>query len=137
MLALNDTVQITKLLPKSRRWKKYYDFDLTGKKGKVIEILGTRREPYQGVRVRFPCISIVSETGKKPAYGFEWAFYNDEVKKIDEEIEFRQPPKKIVKGKALESREKAVQRLRKQGESIKDLAARYNVSRMTIWRWLK
>jgi len=134
MLTLNDTVQITKLLPKSKRWKKYYGFDLIGKKGKVIELelLGT----YQRVKVKFPCIRINSEEGKKPVYGFEWSFYKDEVKKIDEEIKFR-PKKTALRGKALERRKKIVRELRQKGESIENLAKRFDVSKRTIWYWLK
>jgi len=136
-LCKDDTVQVIKLRGKSKKWKKYYGFDLIGKKGKVIEILGSQNNPYQGVKVKFPCIRIDSENGRKPVYGFEWSFYKDEIEKIDEEIEFRGPTKKIVKGKALESRKKAVQELRKKGESIENLAKLYNVSKRTIWNWLK
>ncbi|MCD6318764.1 helix-turn-helix domain-containing protein [Candidatus Aerophobetes bacterium] len=138
MIKINDTVEVVKQKRKSKKWKKYYGFNLVGKKGKVIQILGTQKEPYQGVKVRFPCIRINSGERKKPVYGFEWSFYLDEVKKIDDEIEFKQPSKRVtLKGKALESRKRAVQRLRQRGESIKDLAARYNVSKRTIWRWLR
>jgi len=88
--------------------------------------------------VRFPCIWINSGNGKKPVYDFEWAFYSDEVKKIDEEVEFKQPSKKTaLRGKALERRKKIVQELRQKGESIESLAKRFNTSKRTIWRWLR
>jgi len=131
-----DTIQVIAEKRKSKKWEKYYGFDLVGKRGKVLEILGTQKEPYQGVKVRFPRIEVNSENGRKPVYGFEWSFYKDEIKKIDEEIKFK-PQKTALRGKALERRKKIVRELRQKGESIENLAKRFNVTRMTIWRWLK
>ena len=138
MIKLGDVVEVVKQKQKSKKWKKYYGFDLIGKKGKVVAFLGTQKEPHQGVKVRFPCIWINSGNSKKPVYGFEWAFYSDEIKRVNEKIEFRQPPKKTaLRGKALERRKKIVRELREKGESIENLAKRFNVSKRTIWYWLK
>jgi len=136
-LNLGDTIEVVKQRRKSKKWKKYYGFDLIGKRGRVIELEPTniRNKPCQRVKVKFPCIWINSENGKKPVYGFEWSFYGDEVKRIDEEIKFR-PQKTALRGKALERRKKVVQEMRQKGESIENLAKRFNVHRATIWRWL-
>ena len=134
MIKNDDTVEVVKQRRKSKKWSKYYGFNLVGERGKVVEILGTPKEPYQGVKVKFPCV----HAGKKPLYDFEWAFYSDEVKRIDEEVKFKQPSKKtVLRGKALQRRKEIVRELRRKGESIEDLARRFNTSKRTIWRWLR
>lgn len=136
-LLVGDTVKAISLSSKSEKWIKYYNFDLIGKTGKVIEILGTKVDPHQGVRVKFPFMWIDGTDEKKLVYGFEWSFYNGEVKKINEKIEFKEKKKRhILKGKALKIRKATVRRLRKEGESIENLAKRFDVNRTTIWRWI-
>ena len=136
----NDNVIIQKLGSKSKRWQSYYGVSLEGKKGKIIRILQNSKGEQQGYRVKFPEIKI--ETGfqnghRKTVKNFEFAFYKDEVRKIREDLEVPEP--KIRGKRKMPKSDKAATRRLSTGEGLKvgELAEKFNVSRRTIYRWLK
>lgn len=67
---IGDEIRIIKLRPESKKALSYYQRDIGRRKGKIVNLLGTERDPSQGVRVKF---------GKR---GFEYAFHPDEIRKI-------------------------------------------------------
>lgn len=74
-LCVGDEIRIITLRGETKKALSYSGRKLIHRKAKVIKILGTERDPYQGVRVKF---------GKD---GFEkknfvYAFYPDEIKKV-------------------------------------------------------
>ena len=135
----NDNVVIQKLGPNSKRWQSYYGVSLEGKKGKIIQVLRNSKGEKQGYRVRFP--EVKTEAGlwdshKKAVKNFEFAFYKDEIKKIRENLDVPKAKMRRTR-KMLESNKAAVRRLRARDRpKIKELAEKFNVSRMTIYRWL-
>jgi len=90
--------------------------------------------------VKFPEIKI--ETGfqnghRKTVKNFEFAFYKDEVRRIREDLEAPEP-KIGGKRKMPESDKAATRRLStREGLKVEELAEKFNVSRRTIYRWLK
>jgi len=134
-----DSVIIQKLGPKSKRWQSYYGVSLEGKKGKIVQVLRNSKGEEQGYRVRFPEMKIEAglwNSHKETVKNFEFAFYKDEVTKIREDLKV--PEAKIGRTrKMLESSKAAVRRLRARDRpKITELAEKFNVSRMTIYRWL-
>jgi len=136
----NDSVLVQELGPESKNWQSYYGVSLEGKKGKIVRILQNSKGEQQGYRVRFPEIKI--ETGfqnghRKKVKNFEFAFYKDEVRRIREDLEVPEP-KIRGKRKMPESDKAATRRLStREGLKVGELAEKFNVSRRTIYRWLK
>ena len=136
----NDNVIIQKLGFKSKKSQSYYGVSLEGKKGKIVRILQNSKGEQQGYRVRFAEIEI--EAGlwnghKRTVKNFEFAFYKDEVRRIREDLEVPEP-KIRGKRKMPESDKAAARRLStREGLKVGELAKKFNVSRRTIYRWLK
>ena len=136
----NDNVIIQKLGSKSKRWQSYYGVSLEGKKGEIIQVLRNSKGEGQGYRVRFAEIKIEAglwNSHKETVKNFEFAFYKDEVRKIREDLEVLEGRIRRTR-KLLEGGKAAVRRLRARDRlKITELAKRFNVSRRTIYRWLK
>ena len=136
----NDNVIIQKLGFKSKKSQSYYGVSLEGKKGKVIQVLRNSKGEEQGYRVRFPEVKIEAglwNSHKKTVKSFEFAFYKDEVRKIRKDLEVPKPKMRRTR-KMLESGRAAIRRSRDRDRlKITELAKRFNVSRRTIYRWLK
>jgi len=134
---VGDPVKIVKITPKKRRYLKFYGYNPVGKKGVVTAILGTKQNPCQGVRIKFPWMWIKGKNGGKKIWGFESPFYIEEVQKISEVELQEQEGIRYRKGEALKSAVKKVKRLRKEGRSILEIAKIFGVSERTVFRWLK
>jgi len=136
----SDSVIIQKLGSKSKRCQSYYGVSLEGKKGEIIQVLRNSKGEEQGYRVRFPEMKIEAglwNSHKKTVKNFEFAFYKDEVRKIRNDLEVPEP-KIRGKRKMPESDKAAARRLStREGLKVGELAERFNVSRRTIYRWLK
>ncbi|MBA7628282.1 hypothetical protein ES703_35759 [subsurface metagenome] len=77
------------------------------------------------------------EFSKTAKENFEFAFYKDEVRRIREDLEVPEP-KIRGKRKMPESDKAAARRLStREGLKVGELAEKFNVSRRTIYRWLK
>jgi len=136
----NDSVIVGELGTKSKKWQSYYGVNLEGKKGRIVQVLRNSKGEQQGYQVRFPKTKI--ETGfqndhRKTVKNFEFAFYKDEVRRIREDLEAPEP-KIGGKRKMPESDKAATRRLStREGLKVEELAEKFNVSRRTIYRWLK
>ena len=136
----SDSVIIQKLGFKSKTWQSYYGVSLEGKKGKIVQVLRNSKGEDQGYRVRFPEMKIEAglwDSHKETVKNFEFAFYKDEVRKIRDDLEVLEGRIRRTR-KTLEGGKAAVRRLRaREGLKVGELAERFNVSRRTIYRWLK
>ena len=117
-------------------YERYYGFNIVGKKGKIVSVLGTDKEPYQGAKVRFPVVHITDADGNRVSRsGFEFPFDKDELEKINETVPHPKSRTRL-KGYALNMRKGAVRRMKERGETIQAIASHFEVNRRTIRRWL-
>jgi len=136
----NDSVIVQELGPESKKWQSYYGVNLEGKKGRIVQVLRDNKGEEQGYRVRFTEVKI--ETGfqnghRKKVKNFEFAFYKDEVRKIRDDLEVLEG--RIRRTRKMPESDKAAARRLSTTEGLKvgELAEKFNVSRRTIYRWLK
>jgi len=135
---IGDLVKIIKLTPKKKRFQKLYGYNPIGKKGVVTAILGTKKDPCQGVRVRFPWMQINGGNGKKKIQGFESPFYIEEVQKLNGDVKLGEEVKiRYRRGVELKNAIKMAKKLREGGKPICEIARQMGVSERTIFRWLK